>query len=936
MLRYGVDDGLPSGTLYSIFKDTRGFLWFTTDNGIARYNGTRFEKFTTDDGLADNEVFYCTEDMNGRLWMATYNGKLCYYKDGIFHNEKTDSFLRLPFHEPYLLHIDPQADSSVIMVFNDRTKFVCLDHGRFRTYDLGKFKQVRPLYLVHVRKIDAEHFEILYKDQKLMLDTNGNRMSLHPHPGNVFFNPKRDRLNGYLYTNEALYTEQGKKLLELNKSIGQSIIYLVRFVKGNYLIGTDDGLYVNSDRHLLAGTNVTAIVQDEEGNFWVSTLKSGAYYLDKNFLKQRVYKSGDVNDVLFSACRDSVLYFTTAANDLRRLKQDKVEVLLRSSDSVRINAHGVSMGFDIDEHGDYFSYYYKKTTILKNVSSSKTVVVRKPNPFDYGIKALHAVNGRAYILTPTLLSSIGNGDTEGIRGHTIYDLKVNEKPYYMTRAWDNSIWFSKNEHVYKVQAEQSVEQLQFRGMTFKWFSVYDHYLVGGTTDNRLIVCNNPGGKAMCASVANEQCVWGKAYRLDSTHVIVGTNTLYRIITLYPSPDTPRFSISVIENPVVPGNAESICADGTDCYFFKKGTISRFPVSDLLVKPRPPRIFFTGMLAGTQMHALHGARVSLSYRESRSLRLLFTPQTYSGKDLSYEYSVTGEGKWMPIKAQEIDLLGIGYGSYNIQVRARSHESGYSNTASLLLTIQRPWWATWWFRGVGVLLLFGIAYLVVRMVIRRRDREHNVRVGLLRSEYKALNALMNPHLMFNVLNNVQGLIDDGDKLKAKEYLHTFSLLMRQNMQNISRDLIPLQKEIELLTSYLKIEKLRFKELLNYQIEVDEDVDTHDILIPPLLIQPLVENAILHGLLPAQSPDAMVRIRIFLAGDDLVLEITDNGIGFNRSSQKAGRLHESFGLNNVRTRIGHLSAIQAKDIRFTVADLADRNSGVTGTVATIQMQL
>src|SRR5580704_7885457 len=82
MLHFTKDDGLPSNCVYQAYRDSKGYLWFATDKGVARYNGLKFEKFTTLDGLADNQVFFFQEDNEGRLWMGSWNGKLCFYKDG--------------------------------------------------------------------------------------------------------------------------------------------------------------------------------------------------------------------------------------------------------------------------------------------------------------------------------------------------------------------------------------------------------------------------------------------------------------------------------------------------------------------------------------------------------------------------------------------------------------------------------------------------------------------------------------------------------------------------------------------------------------------------------------------------------------------------------------------------------------------------------------
>src|SRR2546430_2547170 len=92
MLHCTVEDGLPSNNIYEAFKDSRGYLWFATDKGIAVYNGVKFEKFTTYSGLPDNEIFFFKEDISGRLWMSTFNGELCYYKNGDIHTAANTPF----------------------------------------------------------------------------------------------------------------------------------------------------------------------------------------------------------------------------------------------------------------------------------------------------------------------------------------------------------------------------------------------------------------------------------------------------------------------------------------------------------------------------------------------------------------------------------------------------------------------------------------------------------------------------------------------------------------------------------------------------------------------------------------------------------------------------------------------------------------------------
>lgn len=277
-----------------------------------------------------------------------------------------------------------------------------------------------------------------------------------------------------------------------------------------------------------------------------------------------------------------------------------------------------------------------------------------------------------------------------------------------------------------------------------------------------------------------------------------------------------------------------------------------------------------------------------------------------------------------------MSNAGAGVYHIKVRSKTAGSDYGPVAALVLRIKEPFWGTWWFALLCFVVAAFVVYLVVRYAIARREKAHLVKIGLLKSEFKAMNALMNPHLVFNVLNNVRGLIDSGDRSKANEYLQTLSTLMRQNMLNVSRELIPLQKELELLRNYLKIEELRYPGRFSYNIVIGEDVDPGDVLVPPLLIQPLVENALLHGILPTSRPGT-VNVRISATEDYLTIVVEDDGVGIGEPKEVGSRVQESFGLRNIRNRISQLSEMRGRQATFTIVALNDGRVA-TGTLATI----
>ena len=315
--------------------------------------------------------------------------------------------------------------------------------------------------------------------------------------------------------------------------------------------------------------------------------------------------------------------------------------------------------------------------------------------------------------------------------------------------------------------------------------------------------------------------------------------------------------------------------------------------------------------------------------------------FGSKNLEIQYSISKNDidNWRNTKSEEINLVNPDYGTYNIKVRAKTLSSNFSKEIKFTLVITHPAWATWWFALSVLCLLAFIIIVIVRyrlkLALRRNAIEHQREIRFVKSEYKALNALMNPHFIFNTLNNVQSLVNKDEKRAANEYLRIFANLIRQNMHNTSLELISLEEETDLVNNYLKLEKLRFKDLLNYEIVIDEHVDTSEIMIPPMLIQPLVENAIKHGIFPRKSTDSKIVLEIYERNDELCIVVKDNGIGMAEAQKRADPEHKSFGLDNIRKRLRHVSMIQDRKINLDIGAETDGHNQ-SWTIVTITIDL
>jgi two-component system LytT family sensor kinase len=225
---------------------------------------------------------------------------------------------------------------------------------------------------------------------------------------------------------------------------------------------------------------------------------------------------------------------------------------------------------------------------------------------------------------------------------------------------------------------------------------------------------------------------------------------------------------------------------------------------------------------------------------------------------------------------------------------------------------------------------------------RDKElhlASLKENLAASQLTALRAQMNPHFIFNALNSVQQYILEGDVDQANRYLTKFSRLQREVLQHCDQPFISLEKEIEMLELYLQFEKLRFNESFDFSIYLPDAIDSSEIRIPPMMLQPFVENAIWHGLMPKQG-HKILGIRFELNGQsELRCFIEDNGIGTAASKRlkqnnQGSQEHQSKGLNLVKDRLQILEQQYDQPFRAEMEDILNQDGQVAGTRISLQI--
>ncbi|GAB4321222.1 MAG: hypothetical protein Kow00127_13610 [Bacteroidales bacterium] len=309
---------------------------------------------------------------------------------------------------------------------------------------------------------------------------------------------------------------------------------------------------------------------------------------------------------------------------------------------------------------------------------------------------------------------------------------------------------------------------------------------------------------------------------------------------------------------------------------------------------------------------------------------------------YRYFLEGVDKSMV----ETDVFGrktvyknLSPGSHRFVAYA-SNGDGFWTKKPLVLNfhIRPAWYQTWWFKIAVIVLVFGSLALIVFSQYLRLKRRHQLEKRVLEVEKakmefekQSLRLRMNPHFLFNSLNSIQSFILTHKTEEAVYYLGKFSRLMRLILRYSGQSWITLEEEVEALKYYLELEQLRFEHQFDFSIDINETLDTDFVEIPPMLIQPYAENAVIHGL-RYKTGKGNLAITFKAEGDDLICEITDNGIGRKKAAELAeqkGEVRDHAGmkitgerLRTIRESTGH------KNTGVHVDDLYDEYGEPAGT--------
>lgn len=948
---YTVNDGLPGDIVYFSMSDSKGYMWFCTESGVSRFDGRTFENFTIKDGLADNDNFRCIEDPEGRIWFSSYNGKLSYFQNGVFINEESTPSLR-------------DRDSSHKFI----NGMMCDPQGTLWYSKCGKFNVLRydgmQLTERAVSAFDKRYTEhgirlfINYRDTASILSFSGdslvrsNLLSGTSH--RVYYpitGPDQSVTRPYaqvlpdgsqcfisnaglcLLRNDSVRLLLKNGHLDNNKGLAISSF---RVVKGDCWIGANRGLFVARDfqkkgfqnlDHYLEDAIVSHVTEDSEGGIWVNTLSGGCFYLrlSQSYLSNVPIKS--VTAIRYSG-HGNQYGVGTYTGHFRVMSGDRQVhhyFLTMSGAPPRINSikwlspEQVLIGSDIG----LFLYSTKNRRIMDTLMDSRRYSAC--SDIDEG-------ETKTWIISKGSISLLDKG--KFIPLYSYNDL-YKERFVSITASGDTGCWFTTVRKLYRfdlasrkcafvagehVFASNLADIRQAQG--YLWVAT-DGNGVFILKNNRLLKHLNTGNSALtgntCHKILYEQ---GRIWITTNNGISVfDARTLHFIMSFMTNDNL--INVNVKDLDVHDGKVYAATADGISIIDLKK----------FIHKTKPPEVYVKQFTVGKVSYPLSASPVFLY--TNGIMRMTYTAITFqSPETLKYRYKIKDKDYgWSETSANVLEFYNLSPGTYELSLCAKKYNSDWSRPVGFTFTILPLWYQSRWFRILIACSLFLLVVLIAWLVVRSNKRKSDLRQGMLESEVKAIRLYMNPHFIFNSLSSLQVFIMKHQWQDAESYIPKFAKLIRKTMIYSGRQHISLEEEIAFLKTYIGLEQSRFDQTFGLQLHLADGMEPASIRLPPLVIQPIVENAIKYGL-SGKGSSGVLKIRFSEERGLIVVVVEDNGPGRRRVSEEQAMSpakSPSTGIRYTEERLKLLLKKQKADAPLVIEDLYDE-AGACGTKVTL----
>lgn len=960
---YTIEDGLPQSQVYDLLQDEMGYLWLGTQGGgLANFDGDIFEVWNEDNGLLSNyiHVLYVANDSlfigskrglsikvknrfinfkSPQIKQIYSFGKRTYLatKKGVYLFSKDEKLRKVK--------INPEIDESTIncILYDGTHYWLATNKGLWKLSEL-KASVSEPT------KLESNNFtSVLLHNDKILAATfdDGVFIMDSKNPKDSFLMPEPTRINSMSIQNEdelwiatdnegivVVETQKFSEIKKLNTTNGLAVPHVRTIIKddlSNLWIATSGGgfykYFQNNFKHYdkatgLKGNRIYAVHHAKDG-VWISSSENGLMKIDSLGIHP-IEKVTDFADVKIKTITSNTDGNIWAGSDDRGIlyRETKMEdsLVFTVSNTFQINIDTISKKVTknhvFNEENGFPSDWIRKIVITEDAIWAAT--------YASGIVKFNFLAEQ-----DSLVISKQFGKKEGLR-----DLLLND----VVEDTVGRLWYATtNGYLGYIQDDTvtTVETPLERQTAIGPLLFYENELFLGTfgkgvwhTDSSDLETLRPLKGAKNLSSTN-------IYQLifdDQGYLWAGTEKGVDRIELNPASeivDVHHFSKNdgflSIETCLNAVDKD----DKGNLWFGGIYGLTEYIPNENSRETIKPKVYFTGI---EEAYKTIDSLFLKDWTNSEKVLQLTPDQTQLGfsfrtVDLDHpneiEYRTKlDDAEWSPwVKENKQNFAGLAYGAHTFSVQSRNHRWTESDPIQFRFFIDSPLYQKdefkWAVLAVSVLGLFGMGLFYIRKIkVKNKAAQESLQTRnyLLTLEQKALQLQMNPHFIFNVLNGIKGMAGNKPE-KMNSTINSFATLLRETLYNSRKEFISLAQEIKTLNHYIAVEKLMVSRSFSYVIDVKTEPGAEEILIPPMLIQPFVENAIRHGILKGDR-EGKLEIGFHTTKTHLHCRIIDNGMGIYKSqNEKVKTDHQSMALKVTKERlesIAGMNTLQIEEIK------------------------
>jgi len=948
---YTSNEGLASSMVYNIMQSKDGFMWFATANGISRFDGHRFKNYGIKEGLNSDDITSMAEGREGEIYISNYEKGINVLKDGIITNytKQGDKLMRIMFVFMEQNRLFGYGSSGLLSFNNGKTESVL-------KYKIGTDTRNNPIVFNKIDKIsNGTYLASTTNGFYRIEDTKFKKLNIGGFPDEEIYCMFESK-EGIIYAGTAgkIYLIKNNNVIKVIKTdfADDKITNIMIDSRGNVWFSIiNRGFYViraGSDKIFDIGGKlklqiavINHFCEDNEGNIWVSTFGKGVFCLNNLYINNYSEDDGLSNNNVQVIEKDNygrILIGTLNGinilddGKLRMMKSGTKLILTDFIHDIKLINGKVYVCASF-KNNNVIERFYKETEfvlfsgptvcmtkdynylvggwqndIFKNKNISKIINIHKESHFpvigeEYKINRINNIiedsENNLWIGTTLGLCEIKNGtkklfsENEILRGTIKSIIEDNKK----------RLWFA---------GEKGIASYGLKDSIFTDYKSISGYDISSSTS---------------LAVDNYDRMWiGNKKGI----YILGHNSIKFINTSQGLPSNDVLSLYYDKDKNV----------------MWVGTINGFSSFDISMfdgyKYMPLKVKIDNVIAGDSVYTKFD---NLEFEPiNNNIHIDFNVICFSSRsNIKYQYKLNNE--WLNTENDYLDFSSMKEGSYNLYFRAKTQNGEWSKPSDVSFVIKPKFTETILFQLMIILCIIVIFLFAARYRINYSRKKSAAKIEntkkMFELKHQALSAMMNPHFVFNSLNSVQYLVNQGRKDEANDYISILAKLIRKNLDIASNSFILLDEEINRLTLYLEIEKLRFQDKFSYEIYADEDVDIESVMIPNMILQPFVENAVWYGIMNS-GKKGFVKISFRFENVDidskshrcLVIKITDNGIGLKKSGENKKEGHNSKGIKIIEERLQLLSQELELPTPVIIEDLSLRNENSTGTEVIITL--